>query len=68
MIPIKNEKNELIRWFGTNTDITEYKIAEEKIQQQANLISQSFDALIVGQLNGGIESWNQGAEELIRIY
>ncbi|MGB9200408.1 PAS domain S-box protein [Methanobacterium sp.] len=64
MIPIKNGKNELIRWFGTNTDITEYKIAEEKIQQQADLISQSFDALIVGQLNGGIESWNHGAEEL----
>ena len=62
--PIKNEKGELVRWFGTNTDITDYKLAEEKIQQQANLISQSFDALIVGQLNGGIENWNQGAEEL----
>ena len=62
--PIKNEKGELVRWFGTNTDITDYKLAEEKIKQQANLISQSFDALIVGQLNGGIESWNQGAEEL----
>jgi len=62
--PIKDEQGELIRWFGTNTDVTDYKIAEEKIQQQADLISQSFDALIVGQLNGGIESWNQGAEEL----
>ncbi len=62
--PIKDEQNKIKRWFGTNTDITEYKIAEEKIQQQADLISQSFDALIVGQLNGGIESWNQGAEEL----
>ena len=62
--PIKNKQGELVRWFGTNTDITDYKVAEEKIQQQANLISQSFDALIVGQLNGGIESWNHGAEEL----
>lgn len=45
-------------------DITERKHSEETIQQQADIIELSFDAIIVGQLNGGIESWNQGAVEL----
>jgi PAS domain S-box-containing protein len=45
-------------------DITERKHSEETIQQHADIIELSFDAIIVGQLNGGIESWNQCAEEL----
>ena len=45
-------------------DITERKLSEETILQQADIIEQSFDPIIVGQLNGAIESWNQGAEEL----
>lgn len=30
-LPIRNENNDIIRWFGTNTDITEQKLAEEKL-------------------------------------
>ena len=45
-------------------DITERKRTEEIIQQQADLIELSFDAIIVGKFDGGIESWNQGAEKL----
>ena len=45
-------------------DITERKRTEEFIQQQADLIELSFDAIIVGKFDGGIESWNQGAEKL----
>jgi PAS domain S-box-containing protein len=32
--------------------------------QQANLLRLSFDAIIVWQSGGGIESWNRGAEML----
>ena len=45
-------------------DITKRKQAAETIQQQAELIELSFDAIIVGQSDGIIESWNHGAEEL----
>lgn len=38
--------------------------AEEYVQRQAELIGLSFDAIIVWELNGVIESWNRGAEEL----
>ena len=45
-------------------DITKSKIDEEKIHSQATLIDLSFDAITVAKYNGGIEFWNQGAEEL----
>ena len=34
------------------------------IRRQADLIGLSFDAILVWRLDGGIESWNRGAEEL----
>jgi PAS domain S-box-containing protein len=45
-------------------DITSRKLSEQTIQQQADIIELSFDAIIVGQLDGEIESWNRGAKEL----
>ena len=45
-------------------DITARKKDEKTLLRQAKLIDLSFDAIIVAKLNGGIESWNQGAEEL----
>ena len=45
-------------------DITERKKDEEILKRQAGLINLSFDAIIVEKLDGGIESWNHGAEEL----
>lgn len=38
--------------------------AEEYVKRQAELIELSFDAIIVWELDGAIESWNRGAEEL----
>lgn len=37
---------------------------QEAIRQQAELLRLSFDAISVWNLDGGIESWNRGAEEL----
>ncbi len=45
-------------------DITLHYKAEKNLLKQGKLIDLSFDAIIVAQLNGGIESWNDGAEEL----
>ena len=35
--PIKDGQGKLIRWFGTNTDITDFKIAEETIGSRLTL-------------------------------
>ena len=45
-------------------DITVHYKAGKTLLKQARLIDLSFDAIIVGKFNGGIESWNKGAEEL----
>ena len=38
--------------------------ADALLQRQAELLHLSYDAIIVWQLGGSIESWNKGAEEL----
>ena len=45
-------------------DITGRKQAELLLQRQAELLHLSYDAIIVWKLEGCIESWNKGAEEL----
>jgi PAS domain S-box-containing protein len=45
-------------------DITERKLAENLIQEQAALLEQTHDAIFVRDLRGGITYWNQGAERL----
>ena len=42
----------------------ERKQAEVLLQRQAELLHLSYDAIIVWQFGGRIESWNKGAEEL----
>jgi PAS domain-containing protein len=37
---------------------------QEALRQQAELLKLSFGAIIVWRIDGGIESWNRGAEEL----
>ena len=36
MVPMKNEKGEIIRWFGTNTDIDEQKKIRQELQKSIN--------------------------------
>jgi PAS domain S-box-containing protein len=49
---------------GFVTDITERKRAEEQIAEQAALLDQARDAIVVRDLNGTILFWNKGAERL----
>jgi PAS domain S-box-containing protein len=75
-----NEARDLNRWYDVYAyrvgepaerqvaivfnDITDIKLAEEVLRRQADLMKLSFDAIIVWRLDGGIESWNRGAEQL----
>ena len=45
VVPLKNSAGQVVRWFGTNTDISERKQAEEQLALQAEQLSQSGQAL-----------------------
>ena len=49
----------------TSRDITERKLSDERILQQASLLDKAQDAILVCDLNHRIIFWNKGAE---RVY
>ncbi|HET8686379.1 MAG TPA: PAS domain S-box protein, partial [Methanosarcina sp.] len=59
-----DEKNNPIRIRGTTQDITEQRKAEEKIQNLANIVESSTEAIITKSFEGIITSWNKGAEQV----
>jgi PAS domain S-box-containing protein len=44
--PVKDAENHVIRWFGTNTDISERKQAEERLAEQAEELSRQTVELV----------------------
>ena len=62
VLPLKDAAGNVLQWFGTNTDITDRKRAEEKLQALANVVESSSDAILTLSLDGIIASWNKSAE------
>lgn len=59
-----NEMGQPVRMAGVVFDITERKLTEQKIREQAALLDIASDAISVRDLNHHILYWNQGAERL----
>jgi PAS domain S-box-containing protein len=53
-----------VRMIGVAMDITERKLAEQKIREQAALLDVSTDAIVVQDLENNIIFWNKGAEKI----
>ncbi|MBK6724574.1 MAG: PAS domain S-box protein [Acidobacteria bacterium] len=65
IIPFLNNENKPFQYVAIRYEITERKLGEERIRQQASLLDKAQDAILVCDLNYEILYWNKGAE---RVY
>lgn len=65
IVPFLNAEGKPYQYVAIRSDITERKRGEEQIREQAALLDQAQDAILVRDLNHNILFWNKGAE---RIY
>jgi PAS domain S-box-containing protein len=59
-----DENKNPVRFIGTIQDITEQRKSEERIQNLANIVESSTEAIITKSFDGIIKSWNKGAEQV----
>ena len=65
IVPFLDNDKKPFQYVAIRYEITERKLGEERIRQQASLLDKAQDAILVCDLNHQILYWNKGAE---RIY
>jgi len=63
-MPLRDMKGNITGTFGISKDITERRLAEERIARLATLVESSKDAIFGVGLDDTITSWNNGAQEV----
>jgi two-component system, chemotaxis family, CheB/CheR fusion protein len=64
-LPIRNEQDEIVRWFGTNTDIEDLRRAEEKLKE-ADRRKDEFLATLAHELRNPLAPIRSGLEVIRR--
>jgi PAS domain S-box-containing protein len=64
IVPFLNAEGKPYQYVAIRSDITERKRAEEQIHEQAELLDQAQDAILVRDLEQKILFWNKGAEKI----
>ncbi len=65
IVPFLDSNHKPFQYAAVRYEITQRKLGEERISQQASLLDKAQDAILVCDLNCQILYWNKGAE---RIY
>jgi PAS domain S-box-containing protein len=61
---VRDDRNVPLHFISQVEDITQRKIAEQKVAEQAALLDQARDAIIVRDMDKRVLYWNKGAERL----
>ena len=64
IVPFLNSEGKPYQYVAIRNDITERKRAEEQIQEQAALLNQAQDAIMVRDLDQQVLFWNKAAEHI----
>ena len=64
IVPFLDEQNKPYQYVAIRHDITQLKLAEEQIRQQADLLDKSQDAILVRDMDDRIIYWNKSAEHM----
>lgn len=65
IVPFLDKEHKPFQYVAIRYEVTQRKLGEERISQQASLLDKAQDAILVCDLNFQILYWNKGAE---RIY
>jgi PAS domain S-box-containing protein len=66
-VPIRDANGEVVRWFGTNTDITDVREAHEERMKYVALVENALDFVGLASPDGRILYLNPAARRLLRV-